>query len=372
MSSSPTWVRCLITIAIPMLYLGCQGQDIKENVCPQILITASTQFLPSKTDLCGLSKRYQLSVSKLKALGLADPLRIADVIAPRFIEQRDWLRAKASAPGAIHPDSVYDPAPSTWHSWDEAQRSVVLQVKENQTLARIPEVKVSRILELHRLSTAYQGGPFGLRETSDEIGRSFEEYYSVDDQQVKRFVEIEYGQLLTWHNTLCLEERDAEFQRKFRADLYTFTDVKHWAETKDPRKAYINSRGERRRCGYIKYLDHRRVPEELSRWEREMNRDLAAIPTKAQDPILLAARAQRWLVAIHPFLSGNGRVSRLLMDEILQSLGLPAPLLEKMNEDLGHSEKEWAQQIGAGMIRTVEVLEACVKSKLQDPYCREI
>ncbi len=372
MSSSHSWRLCISGVFIPMLLMGCQSQDNKGVACPPILTSASTQYLPSTLDLCGLSLRYQKSLTNLKALGLSEPLRIADVMAPRFIEQRDWLRAKTHAPGTLHPESVYDPAPATWRSWDEAQRSVAQKAKENQASGRIPEVKVSRILELHRLSTAYQGGPFGLRETSDEIGRAFEEYYSVDDQQVKRFGALEYGPLLTWHNTLCLEERAAEFQGKFRADLYAYTDVKHWAPTKDPRKAFINARGERRRCGYIQYLDHRRVPAELSRWERELNRDLAAIPTKAQDPILLAARAQRWLVAIHPFLSGNGRVSRLLMDEILQALGLPAPLLENMNEDLGHSEAEWAREIGAGMVRTVEVLEACVKSKLQGPYCREI
>jgi hypothetical protein len=303
---------------------------------------------------------------ELEALGVTEPLRIVDVLAPRFIERRDWERAKAQA--AVHPVDpalVYDPAPATWRAWEEAEA----RVRRELGTDAVPRVRLSRVLELHAVSTAYQGAPTGLRTTSDEIGRSFEEYYSVDDRQVARFGQLEYGDLLTWHNTQCLEERPQEFQRKFRSDLNTYTDVKFWPLTKDPNHAYRNGRGERRRCGFLRYLDHRRLPQELARWERELNRDLEALPNGG-DPILLAARAQRWLVAIHPFLSGNGRVSRLVMDELLQRVDLPPPLLAKMNDDLGHSEAEWAREVGAGIVRTLEVLERCAKTKLTDSYCR--
>lgn len=45
--------------------------------------------------------------------------------------------------------------------------------------------------------------------------------------------------------------------------------------------------------------------------------------------ILTAAQASQWLVSIHPFGDGNGRISRLVMDYVLQRYGILPPLLSE-------------------------------------------
>jgi prophage maintenance system killer protein len=67
------------------------------------------------------------------------------------------------------------------------------------------------------------------------------------------------------------------------------------------------------------------------------------------DPTELAATAQRRLVSIHPFVDGNGRVSRLVMDDALQRAGLPPALLADPNLDIMVSKKDWIEQVRAGV-----------------------
>jgi prophage maintenance system killer protein len=68
------------------------------------------------------------------------------------------------------------------------------------------------------------------------------------------------------------------------------------------------------------------------------------------DPTELAATAQRRLVSIHPFLDGNGRVSRLVMDDALQRAGLPPALVADPNADIMVSDSAWTQEVRAGVV----------------------
>jgi hypothetical protein len=68
------------------------------------------------------------------------------------------------------------------------------------------------------------------------------------------------------------------------------------------------------------------------------------------DPTELAATAQRRLVSIHPFCDGNGRVSRLVMDDALQRARLPPALLADPNADFMVSKQEWIGQVRAGVV----------------------
>lgn len=61
---------------------------------------------------------------------------------------------------------------------------------------------------------------------------------------------------------------------------------------------------------------------ELSKWlvERQENKDL--------HPVMFAAQAHFKLVNIHPFIDGNGRTARLLMNLILMKYGYPIAVFE--------------------------------------------
>ncbi|MBU4360820.1 Fic family protein [Patescibacteria group bacterium] len=51
--------------------------------------------------------------------------------------------------------------------------------------------------------------------------------------------------------------------------------------------------------------------------------------TKNKDPVELAINAHYKLVSIHPFVDGNGRTARLLMNLILLSANFPVAMIEK-------------------------------------------
>ncbi|HEY4243500.1 MAG TPA: Fic family protein [Kofleriaceae bacterium] len=66
------------------------------------------------------------------------------------------------------------------------------------------------------------------------------------------------------------------------------------------------------------YIAHELVPEQMADFVDWYNENSATL-----SPIELAAKSYQKLVSIHPFSDGNGRTTRLVMDWVLQSNGLP-------------------------------------------------
>lgn len=77
------------------------------------------------------------------------------------------------------------------------------------------------------------------------------------------------------------------------------------------------------------------------------------------DPIKLATQLQQNYVAIHPFIDGDGRTSRYYMEIVLNSVGLPFPVLNDFWADTTHFEKDYEQQIRDGISRHINVIKAC-------------
>lgn len=77
---------------------------------------------------------------------------------------------------------------------------------------------------------------------------------------------------------------------------------------------------------------------------------------KSMNPIELAAVFQRRLVSIHPFYNGNGRVSRLFMNKILEMNGLPPSTVSNFKMDLySPTEKDWVLEVERGLRRSIEL-----------------
>lgn len=84
----------------------------------------------------------------------------------------------------------------------------------------------------------------------------------------------------------------------------------------------------------------KKVPElmdELINWLESGNSD---------HPVKIAADAHFKLVSIHPFVDGNGRVARLLMDLLLLQAGYPAALIRKEDRLVYINAIEKAQLTG--------------------------
>jgi fido (protein-threonine AMPylation protein) len=73
----------------------------------------------------------------------------------------------------------------------------------------------------------------------------------------------------------------------------------------------------------------------------------------SEEIINVAADFQRELVSIHPFRDGNGRISRLTMDYVLVSKGLPPPHIENTVFDLTASPDVWRLEVKKGIYNAI-------------------
>jgi hypothetical protein len=55
-------------------------------------------------------------------------------------------------------------------------------------------------------------------------------------------------------------------------------------------------------------------------------------------------------------------MSRFVMDWLLKSLGLPAPILKNMNEDMYTTEQQWTKEVGNGVLRAIQAAERCAEN----------
>jgi Fic family protein len=72
------------------------------------------------------------------------------------------------------------------------------------------------------------------------------------------------------------------------------------------------------------FPNYMRVPDRMAEFIAELHE-----VAKTEHPVVVAAFAHFRLVSIHPFVDGNGRTSRLLMNLILGQTGYPPAIIQK-------------------------------------------
>lgn len=102
--------------------------------------------------------------------------------------------------------------------------------------------------------------------------------------------------------------------------------------------------------------------EELSYWLQSASDPNMRDPDI--NPIVAAAVAHSWLVAIHPFIDGNGRVARLLMNLILMRHGFPIAVITREDRMRYYDALEEAQS--SDMTSFVTLLCECLQESLEE------
>lgn len=339
--------------------------SVNAVACPQNL-KSLTDRQGSLLDLCSLSDRYHDAALSLKSQGVSNPEKIAGIYGPRFINFSTW-QEKAPALN-YEPAPIYQPAPTTWKYWSKGADWVQAEADRNVYSSEIRNISMDWLTTLHKvaMNKLLEGGAGYLRR-GNIIGMTFRTKQAITEPQVKNILNIEYpkvdrsGPLLKWTATMCYEEQSEDYKKQNPIDNVSFL-YKDWPE-QDSSKFFLAADGQRRQCGYITYSSKEEFENQLKLWIKFVNQSVNELVKEDNtlDPIAVAAKAQRWFVATHPFIDGNGRMSRYVMDYIFKSLGLPAPILKDMDNDMYFSETEWAQEVAKGLEYTVSFMEMCAK-----------
>ena len=107
------------------------------------------------------------------------------------------------------------------------------------------------------------------------------------------------------------------------------------------------------------------VPAEMQgfcRWLSE-----ASIPDgkwSTDDAILVAAAAHTWFVTIHPFVDGNGRVGRLLLNLILMRYGYPIAIITKADRSRYYDSLEISQL--SDLTAVGALVTECIEESLEE------
>ncbi len=336
-----------LMISIALLVAGNAAAD-----CDNALKKFRTNHLDGHS-LCEIQNRYKTSKEKLKQAGVKNPERIGNIFATRFINKRDWItHLSSSGDSEFAAWRVYQPAPTTWGNWAQAAEMVLSgQTKNifkngsvvdiNNWILTLHKIEMNSLLPVERV------GVFRT-DVAEIIPLHFIDnaYTAADIMSIRRnsFVSPKTGEKLM------------NFALRVCEDLDTSAGGFYFQ---------MGSHGPMKACGDLTLAHHEEVLAQMNLWSAYVKEGLQTLEKSPGrlDIIELAAMAQQWFTAIHGFIDGNGRTSRLVMDFIFNQYGLPAPILDDMEQDFFQSPHGWADQVGRGLLNSVTALEACVKNK---------
>lgn len=327
--------------------------------CPFALSKITTRYLHGET-LCSIYDRYQSATSKLNQKGITPPERIADVRAPRFINKTTWK--DKSKEHNYSPWFIYKPVPTTWAAWEFAAQFIENESRDNFEGGRFEPIDKSWLMDLfsRQMTGLLSSKSRGLRQ-GNEWG-----LYVYKSRAATRAETLELskggglyireavnGAATSWTPTICHEQKKTEWKSFNPPEWEVLSSDK-----------FFSSNGQSYQCGYVTYPRSAAVEPLLASWLTRYNDENSRLASgeSRDDLFLYIAKIQRFFVEIHPFTDGNGRMSRFMMDHIFLSLGLPAPVIDKMDADMSITEDEWAQRIADGILSTVKITETCAAS----------
>jgi hypothetical protein len=329
--------------------------------CSKQVLSLQTQFLSENVSLCSLQDRYQSALQRLQSKGIKEPERIAELHATRFINFPNWIQYRDGH--HFDPTNIYQPAPKTWRSWEKAAAYLKVLTDKNARAQQIPPFDLTMMKEIFNRA---MDGLSSIWRTDSVIGIAVFHVRAIDEQAAQTLRNFEYKSLIRpneplikWHPTLCFEDRTSVFQNNYlkKIDQAVFK-TSEWPDI--PVDHYFQDEsGEKKQCGFFEYSHADEVPLQMQKWFAMFNQGLKDINNGQGDPLLIAARFQRFFIAIHPYIDGNGRASRFAMDYVLRSLGLPSPIIRNFDSDVSTSEKAWAQELGRGLVMAVNAAEIC-------------
>jgi Fic family protein len=102
--------------------------------------------------------------------------------------------------------------------------------------------------------------------------------------------------------------------------------------------------------------------QELGNWLSEAS--VENDDCRGEKAILIAAAAHTWFVTIHPFVDGNGRVGRLLLNLILMRCGYPIAIITKADRSRYYDALEISQS--SDLTAFISLIVECIEESLEE------
>jgi Fic family protein len=84
----------------------------------------------------------------------------------------------------------------------------------------------------------------------------------------------------------------------------------------------------------------------------------------SENALVVASAAHTWLVTIHPFIDGNGRVSRLVLNLLLMRYGYPIAVITKADRNRYYDSLEISQS--SDLTAVTSLIAECVEESLEE------
>lgn len=350
--------------------------------CILVLFLISYQIFscePALSDFnrdCTISTEYKTLKVNFKEKFDIDIEMITFYRALRFISEYSW--DNYSDEHQFLPWKVYNPVPITWLMWERGDDYMKnsLPAPADITLDDIQSLHDASIIHqimsnkarkskdaypgrLRGIISRYGGGNDGYRRLnscSDELSPPRKKFHKAPAWNFKCFHEVKHTQISLL--------KDYDLKTECGTPLVRIV--------KGPKAC-----GDGNYSGKINYLPSHIVYNELQRAISYMREGYQALLRGElnSSPIELAADVQRWIVSIHPFGDGNGRLSRFVADKILRSFGLPYMPSGYLTNDVINNQNKYREMTYAQIERLIGELKNCYsqyENGEPDVKCRPI
>jgi Fic family protein len=116
----------------------------------------------------------------------------------------------------------------------------------------------------------------------------------------------------------------------------------------------IRNRRAKSSLARLEYPTHRHdLHEKAVAYGRWLDTQIGACEIGEKSVIITAVQAYQRLVSLHPFENGNGRISRLMMDFVLERFGLPPAALGKDVLDAVYALNPKSREVGEALVNKV-------------------
>lgn len=235
--------------------------------------------------------------------------------------------------------------------FDTATEKELEQIKQgyNGLLKKLSPIEYQVIEKQHLIrftfnTNAIEGSTITLKETAHIL----EDGIAPEGKELREIHEIE--------NT----KKTYEFMKKYRGKISNkFIKQIHYNLTYN----ILKEQAGRFRSIQVYMGGSKHIPARASEVEKEMRTMLRWITYHRQlHPVLLATYVHHFFIAIHPFIDGNGRTGRLLLNFMLMKAGFP-PICIRLGERINYTD--YLEQARDGDISTFA--EFIVK-KIKEAY----